>query len=92
MNNINTTKKYRNFIAEPMRAKPVTDLPGIGHVLGARLAQAGIDKSYVVLGYFLLFKKREEQFKEWLKLKCNANSKQSSDCYNCLKEWSHEFL
>ena len=37
-----TSQKHRNFVAEPMGEKTVTDLAGIGEVLGNRLK----DKSY----------------------------------------------
>lgn len=39
-----TSQKHRNFVAEPMGEKPVTDLAGIGEVLGERLMSSGFDK------------------------------------------------
>lgn len=39
-----TSQKHRNFVAEPMGEKPVTDLAGIGEVLGERLIANGFDK------------------------------------------------
>lgn len=113
-----TTQKYRNFVAEPMGEKSVTELAGIGETLGGRLIEAGFDKvntrcddamcrnvydglyislylisqAYTVLGQYLVLKKDQELFKDWMKDVCHASSKQASDCYNCLNDWCEEFL
>ena len=87
-----TSQKHRNFVAEPMGEKPVTDLAGIGDVLGKRLESKGFDKAYVVLGQFLLLKKNKDLFVEWIKDLAGANTKQSGDCYQCLKDWAAGFL
>lgn len=47
---------------------------------------------YVVLGQFLVLKKDEEMFKDWLKEICGVNVKQQGDCYQCFKEWCDNFL
>lgn len=87
-----TSQKHRNFISEPMGEKPVNELAGIGEVLGKRLADKGFDKAYVVLGQFLVLKKNEDLFRDWLNQTCGANAKQAGDCYNCLNEWCRAFL
>ncbi|XP_063242756.1 barrier-to-autointegration factor [Bacillus rossius redtenbacheri] len=87
-----TSQKHRNFVAEPMGDKPVTELAGVGEVLGRKLENSGFDKAYVVLGQFLVLKKEKEFFQEWMKDVCGANAKQSGDCYQCLSDWCNEFL
>ena len=87
-----TSQKFRNFVSEPMGEKKVSELPGIGKVLGERLVVAGFDKAYVVLGQFLVQRKDKEKFLHWIETTVGANSKQGGDCYNCLKEWCDAFL
>jgi len=75
-----------------MGEKPVMALAGIGEALGKRLEDKGFDKAYVVLGQFLVLKKDEDLFVDWLKESCGANKKQQADCYGCLREWCDAFL
>ena len=87
-----TSQKHRNFLSEPMQNKEVTELAGVGEVLGKRLSDKGFDKAYVVLGQFLLLKKEKELFVEWFKDVSKGNSKQAKDCYLCLQEWTDAFI
>nr|CAD7202798.1 unnamed protein product [Timema douglasi] len=81
-----TSQKHRNFVAEPMGEKPGSV------VLGRRLESSGFDRAYVVLGQFLILKKSKDLFQDWLKDVAGANTKQSSDCFQCLADWCDEFL
>ncbi|XP_035684530.1 barrier-to-autointegration factor B-like [Branchiostoma floridae] len=87
-----TSQKHRDFVGEPMGDKPVTALAGIGSTLGGRLSEKGYDKAYVVLGQYLLLKKDGDMFRDWLNETCNANSKQTLECYDCLAQWCEAFL
>ena len=89
---MSTSQKHRNFVSEPIRDKAVTELAGIGDVLGKRLEEKGFDKAYVVLGQFLVLKKNKELFEDWLNDACNANTKQAGDCYRVLAEWCDQHL
>ena len=89
---MSTSQKHRNFVSEPMGDKAVTELAGIGETLGGRLRDKGFDKAYVVLGQFLVLKKNEELFGDWLNQTCGANSKQQKDCSVCLRQWCDSFL
>ncbi|CAH2218008.1 jg26666, partial [Pararge aegeria aegeria] len=40
----NTTKKHRDFVSEPIGDKPVSELSGIGKVLGERMEKGGFKK------------------------------------------------
>ena len=46
-----TTKKFREFMAEPIGEKDIREVPGIGDVLGKKLCEAGYEK--VSQKYFL---------------------------------------
>ncbi|XP_002735221.1 barrier-to-autointegration factor B-like [Saccoglossus kowalevskii] len=87
-----TSQKHRNFVAEPMGDKLVTELAGIGKSLGIITKNLNFLQAYVVLGQYLVLKKNEELFIDWLKDAAGANKKQSADCHACLKQWCDAFL
>ena len=89
---MSTSQKHRDFVSEPMGDKEVFELAGIGKVLGKKLIDAGFDKASIVLGQFLVLRKDEEMFLDWIKTTAGANAKQGGDCYRCLKEWCDAFF
>lgn len=82
-----TTKKHQNFVAEPMCRKEVTQLPGVGQVLGQRLAEQGFPMAETMYGQFLAMRRDQCCSGDWLKQSCDANTKQQKDCYSSLTEW-----
>lgn len=87
-----TTRKFENFTNAPIGNKMATDLPGIGPVLGARLSEKGYERADLVLGMYLICRKNDEFFMEWLHETCGANRNQASNCAKALKEWCSQFL
>jgi len=75
-----------------MGDKDVTEVAGIGPTYGRRLCELGFDKAYVMLGQFLVLKKNEEIFVEWLKLSVGMGSQHGRAAFKCLQEWCNAFL
>ena len=48
-----TSQKHRNFVSEPLGDKTVTDVAGLGPVLGGRLNELGYEKAYNLVGQYL---------------------------------------
>ncbi|CAD5232481.1 unnamed protein product [Bursaphelenchus xylophilus] len=82
-----TSQKHKDFVSETMGEKDITDVAGIGEAYGKKLAEKGFDKAYVLLGQFLLLRKDEECFVDWLKTECGFQDRFAKACYNCLSEW-----
>ncbi|VDK73479.1 unnamed protein product [Litomosoides sigmodontis] len=87
-----TSVKHREFVSEPMGEKEVTAVAGIGPTYGEKLSKAGFDKAYVLFGQFLLLKKEKELFIDWLKEVAGVSSNHALSAYNCLNEWSEQYI
>lgn len=88
-----TSQKFADFIREPMKDKPVSDLAGIGAKTATELKGHGITKAYHLLGQFLTFDKDKEMFDSFLQ--DNAPGLQSrwrEQTYDCLNEWCENNL
>ena len=73
------SRKYHLFIREPMSNKAVTDLVGVGKVLGRRLAARGFQEASTLFGQFLLVKKVKILFMIWVMKKAGANMGQAKE-------------
>ncbi|KHJ99521.1 barrier to autointegration factor [Oesophagostomum dentatum] len=89
---MSTSVKHREFIGEPMAEKEVTAIAGIGPTYGAKLAEIGFDKAYILFGQFLLLKKDEDLFTEWLKDTAGVSAHHAKSAYNCLNAWAEQFI
>ncbi|KAK9736690.1 Barrier to autointegration factor [Popillia japonica] len=85
-------KKHSNFVSEPMRNKPVGEVPGIGKTSAGRLDSRGYGESRDVLGKYLAVKGDEQRFRDFVMSNAGANSKSTGDCYKAMKEWTNNFL
>ncbi|KAK9736689.1 Barrier to autointegration factor [Popillia japonica] len=87
-----TSKKHASFVSEPMRRKPVTELPGIGKTAASHLQTRGYEESRDILGQYLVVKGDEQRFRDFVMSNAGANSKSTGDCYRAMKEWTDNFL
>ncbi|XP_048259506.1 barrier-to-autointegration factor 1-like [Haliotis rufescens] len=86
-----TTQKARDFLAEPMGDKAVTDLPGIGDKSGGKLADAGIDSASKVYGEYLVAGGNQDTFVETLKDKSDIRDREANTCFKALDEYHKNF-
>jgi hypothetical protein len=77
-----TTQKHKDFIAEPMGFKKITEIAGIGVVYGDKLMLRGFVHAYILLGQFLLRKKKEQVFSSWLMSNFQINKRYAKSCFN----------
>merc|ERR1711915_682376 len=79
-----TSVKHRNFLSEPIGDKDVKSVAGVGDVYGRKLAEAGYDKAYVLLGQFLVLKKDATNFKAFLKDEFSVADRYAEQVFQCL--------
>ena len=80
------TKKMKKFVDEPMRDKPVTEVPGIGDVHGDSLKEDGFDTAKKLLGKYL---QDPDNFKKFLKSH-GLNSRERDTVYDAMKRWDDQ--
>lgn len=67
---------------EHILKKELEEIPGINTAMSEVLKRKGFNMASMVLGKFLLFKKNEIQFKQWLHETADATIKQQDKCFN----------
>ncbi|MES1905905.1 MAG: Barrier-to-autointegration factor, partial [Paramarteilia canceri] len=87
-----TSKKHMNFVSEPLGEKPICEVPGIGPVYGEKLTQGGFDKAYVLLGQYLLLKKDNQTFEEFLMDEYGISKRSAEMCSNGFASYSENNL
>jgi hypothetical protein len=61
-----TTKKHATFLSTPLQDSGLLDVPGVGEVAGARLADAGVDSAEQLVGHFLVGRRCPAAMTRWL--------------------------
>jgi len=67
--------------------KTILGVCGISKQNALSLAERGYTKAYILLGQFLLFRKEEEFFIEWLKELLIIADEDALHCYSCMRDW-----
>jgi hypothetical protein len=60
---------------------------GLSTQFSVNLAELGYTQAYVLLGQYLLFRKEDLYFIEWLKEKGKISNEDALRCCNCISEW-----
>ena len=81
------TKVHQNFLSQPMRDRPVKDLPGIGNVISQSMNAAGIYRAKYLYGVFL--KDGPDALRDFVKSH-GANQRNSQQALNAIKEWDQQ--
>ncbi|RWS21374.1 barrier-to-autointegration factor A-like protein [Leptotrombidium deliense] len=84
--------KQMKFLSETIANKPVTEIPGIGVLLGHRFTTLGYPLASDVLKQFLVMDKNEEIFVTWMQNSVRANENQSRQCAQCLQAYCKNFV
>ena len=81
------SQKHKSFTSsQDMESRPIKALPGIGEVIGRRLADAGYTMANQVYYQFISLNYDKDNFERWLRY-FGANAKQANDCYQCIYDW-----
>lgn len=67
--------------------KTIRNTCGISKNFALTLVELGYNKAYVLLGQFLLFRKEEEFFMDWLMEKGDISEEDALHCCSCIRDW-----
>jgi barrier-to-autointegration factor len=67
--------------------KTILGVCGLSKANAVGLAELGYNKAYVMLGQFLLFRKEDEFFIEWLKELLPITNENALHCCSCIRDW-----
>ncbi|CDW59182.1 barrier to autointegration factor [Trichuris trichiura] len=87
-----TSVKHRDFVTESMAGKDVSAVAGIGEAYAKKLREEGFDEASVLFGQFLLLRKDEEKFADWLKEFAGVNTRHARACASCFAEWALQHM
>jgi len=85
------TKKHRDFVKEPIRGKGVIELPGIGKTAAESMQAKDILWAEEVVGRFLVLKRNDDNFKEWIK-SFGTDRGQQNQCLQAIRAYCEVHL
>ena len=80
------SEKHMKFVDCGMGSKPVTDVPGIGNVIGKSLKEDGVDTAKKLYSKYLA---DPDKFKNVVKSH-GGNAEQQREAYDAMEDWDQQ--
>mmetsp|Transcript_12240 Transcript_12240/g.24409 ORF Transcript_12240/g.24409 Transcript_12240/m.24409 type:complete len:94 (-) Transcript_12240:96-377(-) len=83
---VTTTKKNEQFQGTPLQDCKLADVPGVGGVSMAKLAEANITTAEHLIGQFLSLSRDSDKMTNWLEEVCEIRNQEAKKVSEALAE------